>query len=174
MAVTALLLATAGRASAQPALSYDQLIWVTVGSNDPVKGRLRSWSDSALEWNGPDGVVRTPIGDLQRVEIRDPVADGAWKGALGGFAVGGTVGLLAAVGLACDRDCGEDYSRTRDITSGALGLGAFSAAGGVMLGTLADMFVHRRRVAFQNSPRSRLDMILPGRHGLGAALRVAW
>lgn len=158
----------------QPALSYDQLIWVTAGATERVKGRLRSWSETTLEWNGPDGIVRTPIGELQRVEIRDPIADGAWKGALGGFAVGATVGLLAGAGLACERDCGENYSRTRDIASAAIGLGAFSAAGGLLLGTLTDVFVHPRRVVFQNSPRARFAVLPLRRQVVGTALRVSW
>ncbi len=155
-------------------MSYDQRVWVTVGTSDPVRGRLRSWTDSTLEWSGPNGLVRTPISELRRVEVRDPITDGAWKGALGGLAVGGTIGLVLSMGLSCPRDCGQGYSRRRDVTAAAVGLGAFSAAGGTVLGTLIDVLLHRRRIAFEQPLHTRIDVLPSAGDALGTTLRVSW
>lgn len=155
-------------------LSYDQRVWVTIGTSGAVSGRLRSWTDSTLEWSGPNGLVRTPVSALRRVEVRDPVTDGAWKGALGGLAVGGTIGLVLSMTSSCPRECGPGYSRRRDVTATAVGLGAFSAAGGTVLGTLTDLLLHRRRVAFEQPPHTRIDVLPSAGAALGTALRVSW
>lgn len=155
-------------------LSYDDVLWVTAENDEPVKGRLRAWSGSTLEWIGPDGLVRTPLAELRRVEAADPITNGAWKGALGGLAGGGTIGLLMSVALSCERDCGQDYSRNRDIASGALGFGAFSAAGGALLGVLTDMLVHRRRVVFERQSETGLRLVPSAEAGRGVALRLSW
>lgn len=155
-------------------LSYDQRVWVTIGRNEPVAGRLRSWTDLTLEWSGPHGLVRTAISELRRVEVRDPITDGAWKGALGGLAVGAATGLVLSMGWGCERDCAPRHSRTRQVTAAALGLGAISAAGGAMLGTLTDTLLNRRRVALDQQPDARIDVLPSAGDVLGVSLRVAW
>jgi hypothetical protein len=160
--------------SVLPSLEYDQRIWVSVDAVEAARGRFRSWSVSMLEWSGPNGVVRTPIADVQRVEVADPIRDGAWKGALGGLVLGTSVGLLLSVGLSCKRDCGEGYSRPRDITTGTLAFGAISAAEGAVVGVLTDLLVHRRRVVYERDRAAGARLVPLVGEKRGAALSIAW
>jgi hypothetical protein len=160
---------------ALPALKTDEIVWVTTSDGRVVQGRFSAWNYPVFEWNGPMGLVRMPLEDIQRIEARDPIRDGILRGALIGGGVGGAFGLLLAKGLSCETHCGSGYSRARDIIEGTLAGALIGAGEGAAVGAILDAVIHRRRLVYVKaspSPVAFTSVVGPGR--LGAAAIVRW
>ena len=135
-----------------PRIRPGQTIWVTTSDRRELTGSVRSVSASMLEITGPSGELSIPFRDVRMIQARDSSNDGACYGAIiGGASLGIYFGLLSSA-LRCERDCGTDYSSTRD-TIGAVAFGAGVGAGtGALVGVLVDHLVKGRQVVYAASP----------------------
>ncbi len=160
-----------------PQVRPGQTIWVTTSDGRELSGSVLSVSASALEMTGPGGELSMPLSDVRTIEARDSLKNGARNGAMiGGVSLGIYLGLLSQ-GLKCERDCGADYSATRD-TIGAVAFGIGVGAGaGALSGLLADHLVKGRRVVYAvASTKSTLWEIWPAiaKRGLRVHATVCW
>ena len=154
-----------------------QTVWLTMSDGRELSGRVRSVSASVLEMTGPGGELSIPLGDVRTIEARDSMKNGARNGAIiGGASLGIYLGLIS-YSLKCERDCGADYSGTRD-TIGAVVFGAAVGAGaGALAGLLGDRLVKGRQVVYAApSTRSTVWEILPvvGKEGLRVSATLRW
>jgi hypothetical protein len=173
------LFPTRGVCQVQPqrtidSLKADETIWVTTSDGRNIRGRFRGWADSIVDWEVPGGALRTPLDDIERIDVSDPIRDGVRRGAVIGAIAGALLGLSVGVGLSCKEDCGPDYSRTRDIVGGTAAFALVAAAEGVALGALLDAVAHRRRVVYVKPRTARAPLALVGDGRLGAAILVGW
>lgn len=161
---------------AQPPLAFEpapqQTVWVTTTDGRTAVGRFRAWTESGLDWETPDGIRRTSIQQIARIETKDPISDGVVRGTWAGAAIGGAYGLTLGLGLSCRGDCGADYSRTRDILNGVLSFALVGAGVGVALGAGVDAAIHPRRLVYVRASTLTLTPTVGvGRVGVAGAMR---
>jgi hypothetical protein len=153
---------TAAVAGAPQRVHPGEAVWVTTSGGSELNGIVLSVSVSSLEITGANGNVSMPLSDITRIETRDSLKNGARNGALiGAISLGIYVGALSH-GLRCERDCGTDYSATRDTLEGvAFGIGV-GAGGGALIGLFVDRLVKGRRLVYDvTQKRSRSWQIRP-------------
>jgi hypothetical protein len=160
-----------------PRVRPGQMIWVTTSDGRELSGSVRSVSASVLEMTGPGGELSIPLRDVRMIEAGDSMKNGVRNGAIiGGASLGIYFGLLS-YGLRCERDCGADYSSTRD-TIGAVAFGAGAGAGaGALVGLLVDHLRKGRQVVYAAAPtESTAWEILPvvAKGGLRVYATVSW
>ena len=119
--------------------------------------------------------VRTPLGDIERIEAHDPIRDGIRRGALIGAGTGGAFGLLLGIGLSCTTNCGADYSRTNDITLATVAGVLFGAGYGAGVGAVLDAAIHRRRLIYAKLGAKHVAFTpIIGTTWRGVAATVSW
>lgn len=160
-----------------PHVRPGQTIWVTMSDGRELRGRVVSVSVSTLEMTGPGGGLTVTISDVGTIEIRDSLKNGARYGAIvGGASLGVFVGLLSEA-LKCERDCGANYSATRQTIAGvSWGIGVGAGAGG-LVGLLVDHLVKGRQVVYAAAPPTSVSWtILPviAEKGLSGHATVRW
>ena len=165
------------RTGPPPGVHPGQRIWVTTSDGREVSGSVRSVSASVLEITGPGGEQSIALLDVRTINAQDSLKNGARNGAIvGGVSLGVYLGLLS-YSLRCERDCGPDYSATRD-TIGAVAFGAGVGAGcGVLIGLLVDHLVKGRQVVYAAPPTKPIawEMLpLVDKRELGTYVMVRW
>ena len=122
-----------GRWEKVSALEMASSITVDLKNGNRIQGQFRGLSSSDLELLSPAGWAVIPRMDIQTITLpsKDGVGDGAWKGAVVGGVVVGSLALIATVlGVS-----GESNTDTAFVT---VGVGAIGAGIGAGIGVAAD------------------------------------
>ena len=95
-------------------------VYVTDRQGQETKGKIVSWTDSAVVLRGDDGVSRTfTMGEAVRIDLR---GDSLKNGALTGAGVGLAIGLIMSA--AC-QECGADFAVSMTLVT----VGTYAAIG---------------------------------------------
>jgi hypothetical protein len=176
-----LAIASCGRTAA--AQSIDEVVGpgrsVRVDDRDGniLSGKVFSVSAQALVLMVGDQKETISVGRIWSIRTRykDPVSDGARKGALFGLAVGAGLGIFGAIST-----CGDEPSFV-NFCSGGEGalltavLGAYGAGIGAATGLIGDALLPSYRVVWRAPLTSKIAFSLtPVTRGTGAVFNVRW
>jgi hypothetical protein len=155
-------------ASAQAADFGNQKVWVTTVGGREQQGRLTSFTSSGVQLRLPDGSVTTlPMSDVQRVEVRDGLGNGARNGAIAGALF--MVPLLAEIASECHGDC---YATGPFLVSATLAYVAMGAG----IGVGVDALRHGRKTIYSASAAPAPVAIAPivTKGGAGVRVGIRW
>jgi hypothetical protein len=156
-----------------PDVKPGQNVWATRTDGATIKGKVIAIATTGLELKDDERVTSLPIADIYQIEERDPLKNGAVKGAgLGAIAgaVGGYLGLLSGC-------ITSNADRCNHGPTGFVVMSALSGAGlGALLGAGIDRGIEGRRLLYHRSWSAATLTIAPAVsvHGAGAGLSVRW
>jgi hypothetical protein len=174
--VPALLICLAGgcieRLDAQvlPPLRPGSVIWVTTTDGRAQRGVVESGSPSRLGLR-VDGLSRAfAADDVQRIEMRDQLTNGARNGAIAGAAAMAGLGFYISYAL-CEIPDGclpQDLWPIARISTIGAGIGVFG-------GLLVDYLIPGRRVVYDaGAGRPRVGLTIDTRRGVRVDARWTW
>src|SRR5262245_4199999 len=157
-----------------PEVKTGQTVWAVMADGHEIKGKVIDFSQTSLEITHKGQSMSVPLADLERIEVRDSVKNGAKIGAVPGAIVLGFLFGAAAEFSACPlldpRPC-DSNAGAWTVVGGAAGAGA-----GWLIGAGIDRLIPGRKVVYLSNGATAHVTVSPavGPRGAGARVSVSW
>ena len=142
-----------------------------------VTGKIFRVSAQTLELMVGNHKEIIPAGQIWSIKIqyKDPVTDGAWKGALLGLALGAGLGVIGAISTCGDEGQFIDFCSVGEATMVAAVFGAYGAGIGAATGLIGDALLPSYRVVWRAPVTSKIGFSVTRlSRSTGAAFSFRW
>ena len=149
-----------------------QTVWATRPDGTTIRGKVIAIAETGLELKDGDRQISLQLADIQRIETRDSLRNGAIIGAIPTaflFGLGATAASLY--------DCTLSDAGCNDGGSGAVVAGALVGAGiGALIGAGIDRAIPGRRLLYRapGAPARLTIAPIASPRGAGVAMSVRW
>jgi hypothetical protein len=158
--------------ASMPKVMSGQTVWATGADGTTIKGKVIAIAATGLELKDGDRRTSLQLADIQRVETRDSLRNGAIIGAIPTAFLFGLGATAASV-----YDCTFSDVACNDGGSGGIVTAALVGAGiGALIGAGIDRAIPGRRVLYRSPGAAARLAIGPvaSAHGAGVAASLRW
>lgn len=150
-------------------LSVDDDVWITTSDGRQIAGIVKSLAAAAVEVSSPSGLQTVAAAAVRKIDVADPISDGAVRGALVGGLGAGVPAIVYLTALCANEGCHDS----------GIGLGLTIAAGGALFGGLgaaiADSLIKGRRTIYESTSPSPVQVVpVIGRRAAGIGVAINW
>jgi hypothetical protein len=150
-----------------------QTVWVTRPNGTTIRGKVIAIAEAGLELKDGDRRTSLQLADVQRIETRDSLRNGAIIGAIPTAILFG-LGAGTATAVGCFMDATDSCNRD---TKSATVMGAVVGAGiGALIGAGIDRAIPGRRVLYRRPAAATTVTIAPvvSARGAGVGMALRW
>jgi len=171
MCLTAMVLTASVEAQEIPALKDGTKVWVTTSDGREQEGSVESVTPTQLVLRIDAGTRLIPLGEVRRIEGRDPLGNGIRNGAIAGAAALGGFGLFLSQAL-----CEVSDGCLRNDLVPLIKIAGLGAGIGMASGALIDYAIQGRRLLYSSSNSPIVLQVMPHltAHSVGARVSFTW